>query len=121
MRDYNFLQKKAITYPRTAGMISLAVGSYFAYTYICKPYVSIVAKEPAVNISLFGALLGISLPVIGLIFLLFGNRYAPALFMHPTDLPVTEKIMFYGITAVVVGASMLIFITWLSSHGYELL
>jgi hypothetical protein len=120
MKEPNFLQKKAIESPRIAGAIMTLVGLYFTYLWLYQPYSKIIANEPEVKFSFIGIISGILFPVIGIIFMLTGKRYAEFIFTDPKEMPSEEKIKFYGVVLLVVGICFYFFVNWLAKHGYKL-
>jgi hypothetical protein len=118
MKEYNFLQKKAIEYPRVAGLIFILVGYYFLHTYIIESYNGILNQIPEVKISFWGIILGIIFPVFGLTFLLFGNKFAHVLFMDSSDLPKKQRILFYATLTIIIGALFFLVLKWFAFHGY---
>ena len=54
MKEHNFLQKKAIKYPRVTGITLLLAGAYFTYTWLLEPYNKIIHQESEVRLSIIG-------------------------------------------------------------------
>lgn len=121
MKEPNFLQQKVIEYPRVAGVIFILVGYYFIHTCIIEPYNDILNQVPEVRISFLGIFLGITFSVLGLTFLLFGNKFAHEIYMSPADFSKRQKIVFYSIVSIismVVVALFFLVVKWLALHGY---
>jgi len=121
MREHNFLQKKAVKHPRIAGALILTIGLYFTCTSVIEPYRKIIHDDPHVAISIIGTIMGIFLPIIGTVFICFGNKYANEIFMSPSDLPKAQRMTFYLVLAIVTFSAFFLFVGWLSKHGYKLL
>jgi hypothetical protein len=110
MKDYNFLQKKAIEYPRIAGILILLLGCFLFYECSIVPYYKILGQESDIRISMIGIICGFLLPLVGIIFLLFGNKYADLIFMHPSDIPPKHKTIFYVVSFIIGGGSLFWFL-----------
>lgn len=120
MEEPNFLQQKIIEYPRVAGVIFLLVSCDLLYTGVMEPYNNISNQTLEVRISFWSILLGITFFVLGLIFLLFGNKFANELFLSPSDLPAKQKFLLYAVSVLIGGGLFFLVIKFLGNHGYSL-
>ena len=118
MPQYNFLQQKAIEHPRVAGGIAMALEAFLFYTGFLEPYRQVLAQSPEVRFYLAPTIISIPVVLIGLSFIVFGNKYAHVVFQPVGGQSVRERYVFYAVVILITLAVMWGLQQWAATKGY---
>jgi len=119
IQQYNFLQRKAMDYPRTAGIITIAVGTFFFYDGFFEPYLQVKSYVAEVIFSLSETIIGIPIILIGVIFLAFGNRFSDAIFLPINERSRKQRYIFNVIILTATLVALFALEKWLEVNGYS--
>jgi hypothetical protein len=119
MKEPNFLQQKILEYPRVTGILALLIGAYGAYISIYEPYTKVLAQEPEIYFSRTGIFLSICLPLIGLLYVIFGRRCAEIMLSDPADQKPIVKVISIGSFAAIAGVLFYVITNFIEAKGYH--
>ena len=118
MQQYNFLQQKAIQYPRLAGVLTILLGLLLFYVGFLEPYWQVNSQAPEVNFYLAPTILGIPVVLIGLNFIVFGNRFSSILFKPVGQNSKKQLHVFYALVMAITVVVIWLLQRWAETKGY---
>jgi hypothetical protein len=115
--SHNVVQRFMLKYPRPSGAVLVLLGAAFCYWMIIQPIHQAEAGAPEVGISLKGGMVGVILTVIGLIYVVFGARFARI--FQPSAEESKAPAYTVGILFAIVGIGIYFALkSYLESKGY---
>jgi uncharacterized protein YjeT (DUF2065 family) len=115
--SHNAVQRLMLKYPRPAGAILVLLGAAFCYWMIIQPIHQADAGKPEIEISLTGGTVGVILTVIGLVYVVFGARFARI--FQPSAEESKAPAYTAGVLLAIVGIGIYFALkSYLESKGY---